>query len=290
MLTSNFAQLNLDLTINSGQVFLWKKVNGYWYGVYGDSIVKVAVNNNTLEFSSYPEKVDCEQMFRLDDNLNSITREISKDDVMKEAVSTLKGLRIMRQDPYQCMVSFICATNTNIAMIRKMLASLCTIFGKTIEYDNLKFYSFPEPHRLANASINDLCRCSVGYRARFIKQAAKIVQSNGIDFESLKNSNYEDAKKELMDVLGVGEKVGDCILLFSLEKLDAFPIDIWIARAIKNYYSHILKKRLKSEKISPRTYRLLSSQMREYFGPHAGYADQYLYCYARNKTRKRLRC
>ncbi len=290
MLTSNLTQLNLDLTIDSGQVFLWKKVNGYWYGVYDDSIVKVAVNNNALEFSSYPEQVDCEQMFRLDDNLNSITKEISKDGVMKEAVSTLKGLRIMRQDPYQCMISFICATNTNIAMIRKMLTSLCTIFGKTVEYDNLKFHSFPEPHRLANASINDLCRCSVGYRARFIKQAAKIVQSNGIDFESLKNSNYEDAKKELMDVLGVGQKVSDCILLFSLEKLDAFPIDIWIARAIKNYYSHILKKRLKSEKISPQTYRLLSSKMREYFGSHAGYAEQYLYCYARNKTEKRLRC
>ena len=288
MLTDNVMPLNLDLTIDSGQVFLWNKLNGYWYGIYGDNVVKVSVNNNVLEISSYPGYINGEQVFRLDDNLDAITRRISKDRVMKEAVSVLKGLRLMRQEPYQCLISFICATNTSIAMIRRMLTSLCARFGRKVEYDGFKFYLFPEPKRLTDASINDLCKCSVGYRARFIKQAARVIQSGSIDFENLTRARYEDAKEELMDVLGIGQKVADCILLFSLEKLDAFPIDIWVARAISNYYGNLFDERF-GDKISPKTYRLLSTKMREYFGSYAGYAQQYLYCYARNKTEKRLR-
>jgi len=187
------------------------------------------------------------------------------------------------------LLSFICATNTSIAMIRRMLTSLSARFGRKVEYDGFKFYLFPEPRRLADASINDLCRCSVGYRARFIKQAARVIQSGSVDFENLKHTKYEDAKEELMDVLGIGQKVADCILLFSLEKLDAFPIDVWVARAISNYYSNLLDSRLVEDKISPKIYKLLSTKMREYFGSYAGYAQQYLYCYARKKTEKRLR-
>jgi len=285
---SDIVPLNLDLTIDSGQVFLWNKLNGYWYGIYGNNVVKVSISNNTLEFSSYPEHINCERIFRLDDDLNTITRAISKDGIMREAVSMLKGLRLMRQEPYQCLLSFICATNTSIAMIRRMLTNLSTRFGRKVEYDGFKFYLFPEPKRLADASINDLCKCSVGYRARFIKQAARIIHSKSVDFEKLKSASYEDAKEELMDVLGIGQKVADCILLFSLEKLDAFPIDIWVARAIINYYSNLFDIRFE-DKISPKTYRLLSTRMREYFGSYAGYAQQYLYCYARNKREKRLR-
>ncbi|HLE34343.1 MAG TPA: DNA glycosylase, partial [Nitrososphaerales archaeon] len=212
MLTSNFPRLNLDLTIDSGQVFLWNKINGYWYGINGSNVVKVSIGNNSLGFSSYPENINGERIFRLDDNLNAITRKISKDGIMKEAVSTLNGLRLMRQEPYQCLLSFVCATNTSIAMIRRMLMALSARFGRKVEYDGLKFYTFPEPKRLADASINDLCKCSVGFRARFIKQAAKVIQSGSVDFENLKHAKYEDAKEELMDVLGIGQKVSDCIL------------------------------------------------------------------------------
>jgi N-glycosylase/DNA lyase len=287
VLTNNLLPLNLDLTIDSGQVFLWSKINGHWYGIHGSNVVKVSANNSSLEFSSYPENTNGERIFRLDDNLNAITRRISKDDIMKEALSTLSGLRLMRQEPYQCLLSFICATNTSIAMIRRMLTALSVRFGRNIEYDGLKFHTFPEPKRLADASINDLCKCSVGFRARFIKQAAKVIQSGSVDFENLKHAKYEDAKEELMDVLGIGQKVSDCILLFSLEKLEAFPIDIWVARAVSSYYSHLLDEKLDETKITPKTYRLLSAKMREYFGSYAGYAQQYLYCYARNKIEKR---
>lgn len=288
MLTHNVVPLNLDLTIDSGQVFLWNKINGCWYGIYGSDVIKASLSNGALELFSYSGNLDGGQVFRLDDNLNVITRKISKDATMLDAISTFKGLTLMRQEPYQCLVSFICATNTSIAMIRRMLTGLCKRFGRRIEYDGFKFHMFPEARRLANAGINDLCKCSVGYRARFIKEAARIIHSGSVDLEDLKRAKYEDAKEELMSVLGIGQKVADCILLFSLEKLDAFPIDIWIARAVSAYYSNLFDFRLTESKISPKIYGSLSAKMREYFGSYAGYAQQYLYCYARNKTEKRL--
>lgn len=287
MLTNKVQYLNLDLTIDSGQVFLWNKANGYWYGVVGDNIAKVSSNNyNDLEYSSYPDSVDCKSIFRLEDNLTSIRKKISKDAVIRDALSKMKGLRLMRQEPYQCLISFMCATNTSIFMIKHMLTNMSKAFGRRIEYDNIIFHTFPEPEKLANASINELCRCSVGYRARFIKRAAKAVVDKKIDFDYLEHTSYENAKEELMDVLGVGQKVADCILLFSLEKLDSFPIDIWIARAVMQYYADMFEDKLESEKITPKIYRKVSSKMREYFGAYAGYAQQYLYCYSRsNKTK-----
>jgi N-glycosylase/DNA lyase len=281
VLTNKVPYLNLDLTIESGQVFLWNKINGNWYGIEGDNIVKVS-NNSFLEYSSYPEDVDCKRIFGLDDDLHYISKKIAKDAIMKDALAKMQGLRIMREDPYQCLISFICATNTSIFMIKHMLTNLSMKFGKKIEYDGFKFHAFPKPKKLASASINELYSCSVGYRAKFIKKAAKLVVNKDIDFDYLKRANYENAKEELMDVLGIGQKVSDCILLFSLDKLDSFPIDIWIARAIMKYYSHLFEDKFESDKITPKVYGIISARMRRYFGEYAGYAQQYLYCYARN--------
>ncbi|MFQ5941694.1 MAG: DNA-3-methyladenine glycosylase family protein [Nitrososphaerales archaeon] len=281
-MTNTIPYLNLDLTIESGQVFLWNKINDYWYGVDRNNIIKVSKNRKDLEYSSYPESVDCKRIFGLEDDLNHIYREVSKDTVMEDALAKMRGLRIMRQDPYQCLISFICATNTSISMIKRMLTSMSMKFGKKIEYNGVSFHAFPEPKELAEASINELCRCSVGYRAPFIRKAAKTMLTKEVDFDYLKHVNYDRAKKDLMDVLGVGEKVADCILLFSLQKLESFPIDVWIARAIRKYYSQMFEKKLESEKITPKVYRMISSKMRGYFGAYAGYAQQYLYCYARN--------
>jgi N-glycosylase/DNA lyase len=282
VLTDKIQFLNLDLTIESGQVFLWNKVNEFWYGVEGNNIIKVSTRGYGMECSSYPRTVDCKSIFRLDDELNKIARKISKDSIMRDALSKMRGLRLMRQDPYQCMISFICATNTNMYMIKRMLTNMSMFFGKKVEYDNLQFHTFPTPKELANATINELCRCSVGYRARFIKKAAKAVLDGAINFDYLKQTAYENAKIELINVLGVGQKVADCILLFSLEKLDSFPIDVWIARAVTHYYADMFEDKLESKKMTPRIYRMISSKMRQYFGTYAGYAQQYLYCYSRN--------
>lgn len=258
----NKSYLNLDLTIDSGQVFLWNKVDSVWYGIHRDDVVKVYMENDVVYF--YPEYIDYRSIFRLDDDLHNICSNMCKDAVMKDAVSKMQGLRIMRQDPYQCLISFMCATNTSIHMIKHMLGKMCIHFGKKVEYDNCMFHTFPEPETLASASINELCRCSVGYRARFIRRAARAVYDNEIDFNYLRHTNYENAKEELMEVLGVGQKVSDCILLFSLEKTDSFPIDVWIARAIAKYYGHMFEDKI--EKITPKAYRTMSSKMRGYFG------------------------
>ncbi len=282
MLLAKAPYLNLDLTIESGQVFLWNKLGDCWYGIEGSNVVKISAGNHGLEYFSYPASIDLKKFFRLEDDLYNISKKISKDPIIEDALSKMKGLRIMRQNPYQCLISFICATNTNISMIKQMLTKISINFGKKLVYDKFDFYTFPEPKRLAKAGITELCRCSVGYRARFIKRAAKAVLDGEIDFDHLKHRNYENAKNELMDILGIGNKVADCILLFSLEKLDSFPIDIWIARAIMKYYSHMFKKEFDYEKIAPSVYRTISLRMREYFGEYAGYAQQYLYCYGRN--------
>lgn len=280
MLRGKFQYLNPDLTIESGQVFLWNKVNGIWYGVERNDVVKVSKGKNGLECGSFLGN-DVEKIFRMDDDLHLIQKKIAKDDIIKDAMVKMNGLRLMRQDPYQCTISFICATNTSIAMIKHMLTNMSVSFGSKIEYDGMKFHSFPEPKQLAYASIHELCKCSVGYRARFIKRAARAVLEKEIDFDYLKRMGYENAKGELMDVLGIGQKVSDCILLFSLEKLDSFPIDIWIYRIVAKYYSHMLESKL-SDKITPKMYRNISFKMREYFGEYAGYAQQFLYCYSRN--------
>lgn len=283
MLTNKVQYLDLDLTIGSGQVFLWSKANDrYWYGIERDSIVKISIDGNDLECVSYPESVDCKRIFRLDDDLHYISRKLAKDGIMKDALSKMRGLRLMRQDPYQCLISFICATNTSIFMIKHMLTKMSLNFGREIEYDGFRFHAFPEPKRLASASINELCRCSVGYRARFIKRAAKAVLEKEIDFDHLRKINYDHGRKELIGVLGVGQKVADCILLFSLEKLGSFPIDVWIARAVGKYYAQMFGNELESDKMTPKIYEMVSAKMRRYFGAYAGYAQQYLYCYSRN--------
>jgi N-glycosylase/DNA lyase len=282
VLADKVPSLDLDLTIESGQVFLWSGMNGFWYGIERDNVVKMT-NRNGLEFFSYPEVLDYAKIFRFDDDLDLISRTISKDLVIKNAIMAMRGLRLMRQDPYQCLISFICATNTSIFMIKRMLTKICTRFGKKIMYDNLKFHLFPEPSKLANASIAELRGCSVGYRAPFIRRAARAVRDGEIDFDYLRGTGYENAKENLMDILGVGNKVADCILLFSLEKLDSFPIDVWIARAVLKHYSYMFESSPKDEKITPKSYRMISSKMRNYFGRYAGYAQQYLYCYSRTR-------
>ncbi|MEM3084352.1 MAG: DNA glycosylase, partial [Nitrososphaerales archaeon] len=280
MQTNKVLDLNLDLTISSGQVFLWNKLNECWYGIEMDKVIKVSMNNNEVEYSSYPDFVDCRKIFRLDDDLVHIRKELSKDAVIRNTLSSMHGLRLMRQNPYQCLISFICATNTSVSMIRHMLGKMSLKFGEKLVCDEMTFHTFPEPEQLASAGINELCDCSVGYRARFIKRAAKAALDREIDFDYLKHTSYENAKTELMQLLGVGPKVADCILLFSLEKLESFPIDVWIARIVKRYYQHICGNE-PSERLTPKMYRIVSSKMREYFGKHAGYAQQYLYCYSR---------
>jgi N-glycosylase/DNA lyase len=219
-------------------------------------------------------------MFRLTDDIMTIYSEISRDPLVHRLIKRYPGLRLMRQEPHQCLFSFVCASNTNIPMIRRMLHALTRKFGTLVKIDDAEFFTFPSAATIKRASIDDLRACGLGYRAKAIKAAADAIASGQLDLSALKIASYEEAREELLRIYGVGNKIADCVLLFSLEKLESFPVDIWIARAIAGHYGWLQKKKL-GDKITSNEYEQLSSSARDYFGRYAGYAQQYLYYHMR---------
>ncbi|MBI2642875.1 MAG: DNA repair protein, partial [Nitrosarchaeum sp.] len=158
-------------------------------------------------------------------------------------------------------------------------------FGKKIQFDNKEFYMFPEPKKIANATIQEIQNCGVGYRAKFIIDAAKMIESRQIDFDQLKKSNYQNAKETILTVPGIGNKVADCILLFSLDKLEAFPLDRWMIRILKKYY--LGKFELETKSITEKQYNTLHEKIVKHFGPYAGYAQQFLFKMERENYQKK---
>jgi N-glycosylase/DNA lyase len=311
--TNEYSFFNPEISINSGQMFLWEKHGISWYGIYGEHVLKLNNSNSAilsaesksdkednsceLQFSSYP-RLHCweRQVFRLNDNLREIFSSFSNDTLVSESVNKYRGLRLMRQEPSQCMISFACASNTNILMIRRMLKNLCQKFGNRVIVDGNEFFTFPSVDRLNRASQQELRQCGLGYRTRAVKAVAESIVNGSLDIRSLLRLPYEDAKNELMKVYGIGNKVADCILLFSLEKLDSFPIDVWMARVLHQNYGWLFNNNQKSlrikdgkvfEKVTALEYRILSKNAREYFGRYCGYAQQYLFYNIRQNAGKK---
>ncbi len=276
-----------EMSVNSGQAFLWEKKGGAWYGVHADRIVKFYRRDGGFSFQSFPKSKGIEQeMFRLDDDTESISSEIGKDPLIQKLALTYPGLRLMRQDPSQCTISFVCASNTNIPMIRRMLGTLSKKYGERITVDGMQFNAFPTAQALDRVTEADLRACGLGYRAKAIKAAARAIASGTLDPQQLKKADYEEAKAELLKIYGIGNKIADCILLFSLEKLDAFPIDVWIARALLGHYDWLAGRKM-SEKLTERQYEDVSHAARMYFGKYAGYAQQFLYYHMRQDAGKK---
>ena len=168
----NQFSIDIDNSINSGQVFLWEKNGPDWYGINGQDILKI--NKNAVIKSIQNSKTD---FFRKNDNMQEIIKSISKDKTVKEAIKQYEGLRIFKQDPFQCMISFIISSNSNIQKIKNSLEKITKKFGEKVEIENKEFFLFPKPEKLAKASIDEIKKCGVGYRAPFIKQAAEMVFS-----------------------------------------------------------------------------------------------------------------
>jgi N-glycosylase/DNA lyase len=290
------------ISINSGQTFLWERRDNSWYGIYGDHVLKLFIsssqipsggnnsnkvtNNLEMHFHSYPQFQSWErQVFRLNDNLSDIFSSFSNDVLVSESINKYPGLRLMRQEPFQCMVSFACASNTNIPMIRRMLKNLCQNFGNRVIVDGNEFFTFPSVEQLNRASQHELLRCGLGYRTKAVKAIAESVVNGSLDARHLLRLDYEEAKDELLKVYGIGNKIADCILLFSLEKLDSFPIDVWMARVLYQNYRWLFNNNQSSrvhngkalQKITARESRTVSKKAREYFGKNSGNAQQYLY-------------
>ena len=276
----NKFSIDIDNSINSGQVFLWEKDGTDWYGINGQDILKI--NKNGVIKSIINSKTD---FFRKNDNMEEIIKSISKDETVKKAVKEYEGLRLFRQDPFQCVISFIISSNSNIQKIKSSLEKITKKFGKKVKIQNKEFFLFPEPEKIAKATINEIKSCGVGYRAPFIKEAAKMVVLKKIDFEYLKKCDYYEAKKNICLVPGIGNKVADCIMLFSLNKLESFPLDTWMIKILEKYYSKEFK--IETKTITQKQYELLHEKIVNYFGPYCGYAQQFLFKMEREKYDKK---
>jgi N-glycosylase/DNA lyase len=284
--------INIDLSLNSGQYFLWEKRKKSWYGIYGETILKITENTNekngeiVYEYDSYPEYNDWQkQIFRQDDNYDEIIYEISQNEKIRKIVQKYPGLRILRQKPIQCIFSFLCSSNNNIPRIRFILRNLSRKFGRKIVYDDIDFYTFPSLASLHSASIQDLLSCGLGYRARFVSNTAKYISDRQLSIEFLKKIDYNHAKEELLKLDGVGEKIADCILLFSLDKLEAFPIDIWIVKFLCQNLQHITKTEVKmNSKLTSSQYKIISKEIRDHYGRYSGYVQQYVYYNIREES------
>jgi N-glycosylase/DNA lyase len=272
--------INIDNSINSGQVFLWEKNGTDWYGINGQDILKI--NKNGVIKSILNSKTN---FFRKNDNMQEIIKSISKDETVKKSVKQYEGLRIFKQDPFQCMISFIISSNSNIQKIKNSLEKISKKFGKKVKIQNKEFFLFPKPEKLANASIEEIKKCGVGYRAPFIKQASKMIVLKKINFKYLEKCDYEEAKKNICVIPGIGNKVADCILLFSLNKLEAFPLDTWMIKILEKYYSNQFN--IETKTITKKQYQILHEKIVNYFGPYCGYAQQFLFKMERENYNKK---
>lgn len=282
-----------SITFDCGQAFRWhplKDDRKEWVGLIGDSAFMVTKTHvKRLSGSGHDEETEdrLKTYFSMSDDINKIKRTFPKDKFLALAASECKGLRLLRQDPWECLISFICSINSNIPSIRLKIENLSKKFGKRIDVSfGPPLYTFPNPDSLARAEKNELLACKTGFRWKYIKFLSERVASGELDLQIIERLQYREAANYLVSetserTFGVGPKVADCVLLFSYHKLDVFPIDVWITRCIKSIYLDMLKiKDWKS--LSTKRYYETASAIRAYFGPYSGYAQQYLYTKFRN--------
>lgn len=288
---------NLDYTLDSGQVFRWERRGEWWYGVVNGGVLKVRQEGEVLECESSTDRMDSafvRHYFRLDEDIEPILVSIMRDEQTSRAVQEFHGMGLIRQDGWECLASFVLATNSNIPRIKTMVSNVCSSFGSALEFEGREYRLFPAASTLAAAPLSRLRRCGLGYRAPYLKKVSKAVSMGRIDFAGLSRLGYEEARDLLLArlageklLLGVGPKVADCVLLFSCGKDGAFPIDVWIGRALAQRYPGLLEPRLRKKLSAKRAalslgdYQRLSNVARSYFGAFAGYAQQYLFMMAR---------
>jgi len=262
-------------------VFLWDKKGDKWTGVNGQDIL-IATQE---PFGLISSSTKISNFFREDDDLEKILINISRDGLVRRTVQRFKGLRLMRQDPFQCYISFVCSSNSSIPNIKLMLQNLCKKFGTRIEFNRHQFFTFPEVKTLANASMKELLSCGLGFRAKYVREASNAVASGRIDFNLLRKVDYKLASESLKTVYGIGNKVADCILLFSLDKLEAFPIDRWTQKILLKYYPKVFRD-ITEKPLTEKKYETLHENILKYFGPYAGYAQQFLFKMERDINKK----
>jgi len=264
---------DLAATLESGQSHRWRLEDDWYAGVVKGNLIKVRQTCGGFEFRSSPSPEKSlatvlASYFRLDDDLPAIYGEIMQDPRVAEMVEQYPGLRVLRIDPFECLIAFICSANNNIARIHQLMERMAETFGEAIHMDGQVRYTFPGPAELAEGGEAELRRLGLGFRAPYVDQAARRVLEGDLNLEELAKAPYPEAKEKLMECKGIGPKIADCIAVFSLEKLEAFPIDVWIRRALGEWY-------FPGQKTPPD--RVLLEWAQNHFGRYGGYAQQYLF-------------
>ena len=264
---------DLSATLESGQVFRWRRVDSGWYaGVVGQHPVLVSQVEDGLAFrcgqgTEEAVRRALRDYLRLEDDLRAIYREVGDDPRVAEAIRRCRGLRLLRQEPWECLVSFVCSSVSNIPRISRTLEAVAQRYGRAVSLAGHTLYAFPTPEELARVRESDLRELGLGFRAKYVAEIAPAVAAGRVDFAALRRASYEEAKAELMSLPGIGAKVADCVLVFSLDKLEGFPVDRWVRRCLKEWY-------FQGSTISDAA---LLSWAQGRWGRHAGYVQQYLF-------------
>jgi N-glycosylase/DNA lyase len=257
---------DIDQVFDCGQCFRFEKTDGVYTGVALGRRISLKQDGDTvILYDTTQDEFDKKwrYYFDLDRDYAAVIGELSFDERIRTAVQKTGGIRILRQDGWETLCSFIISQLNNIPRIKKIIASLCRLLGEAIGDDT---YTFPSAERVAAAGIEGLAPIKSGFRTKFIYDAATKVSQGVVDLEAIPKMSYSEAKRTLMTIKGVGEKVADCVLLFGFGFYEAFPRDVWVKRILSNYYG---------EDFTP-----------EYFGKNAGIAQQYLFYYERSFSKK----
>lgn len=265
---------NLEHTFMCGQCFRWNEdADGTYTGVAYSRAVRMSTDNDSLYiYNTTEEDVNNIWLDYLDlrRDYSEIKKLYKNDKYLSRAMEFGYGIHILNQDIFECLISFIISTQNQIPRIKKIVAELCRAYGTKCRIDSEILYAFPTPRQLEQVTAEELAFLKAGYRADYITDAVKKVISGEVNLSIIPQMDYEDAKKELMKIKGVGPKVADCVLLFSARKSEAFPVDVWVQRTMRTLYMDESASNKQIEK-----------KAAELFGKYAGFAQQYLFYYAR---------
>ena len=263
-----------------GQCFRWnKEENGSYTGVFHKNVINVEKNGDVITFKGVCEgniEKICTQYFDLERDYSKIRNELSKiDDNLKNSIEYGKGIRILNQDLWETIISFIISANNNIPRIKLIIDRLSKSYGQKIEWDGKEYYTFPTAEELKNVKVEDFRKLGLGFRDIRLYETTKMVLNKEVDLDNLKNMPTEKAREELLKLSGVGPKVADCILLFSdLKRFDVFPIDVWVRRVMNELY-------IKKEDETKVTKKEIQAIADSKFGNLQGLAQQYLFYWKR---------
>ncbi len=263
----NIPHFSLRETLECGQFFRFTKVMDTYLVQSSGRIFSLWQKDDFL-FSEGVEESFLISFFRLDEDLDSILKQIDQDPVIHQTIQTYRGLRLIRQDPWECLISFLCSSAKAIPHIRSIIELLCKASGKKILYGNTIGYGFPEPFCIKDSP--QLESVGAGFRTAYLVEASRCIDR--AQLLALKQLSYREARQKLISFSGVGKKVADCTLLYSLDFLEAFPIDTWIKKGLQEAY-------FAGKKVGEKA---LEEFVSDHFGPYAGYAQLYLYHFWRN--------